>query len=184
MVWEQEVTVNLSRLLSGDPHAEGEVAASGQFMPDNALLGGEFELEAPLSFHLVVSAVGDGDYLLQGTVSGQVQMACRRCLKPLEVGWESEFIYSMQFSPAETKLDIRLDEDDDEVLVFGRPLVDFSILLAEVFSVDGPLTVAHPEGDPDCEDLASIYGQEQETISEEESPFAALKDFDVEPTEE
>lgn len=182
MVWEQEVTVNLSRLLRSDPFSDGEVEASGQFMPNIDLTKDDFELQEPLSFHLVVRAVGDGEFLLQGTVSGQVQMACGRCLKPLEVSWKSDLVYSMEFRPGQTELNIRVDENDDEVLMFGEPDVDFSVLLTEVFTVDRPLTVAHPKGDPDCEDLASIYGQE--IARGDESPFAALKDFDVESKEE
>ena len=184
MVWEQEVTVNLSRLLRSDPFSEGEVEASGQFMPDVDLSKDDIELQEPLSFHLVVRSVGDGEFLLQGTVSGQVLMPCGRCLKPLEVGWESDLVYSMEFRPGQAELNIQLDEDDDEVLIFGTPEVDFSVLLTEVFIVDRPLTVAHPKGDPDCEDLASIYRQDLEIASSDESPFAALKDFDVESKEE
>ncbi len=184
MVWEQEVTVNLSRLLRSDPFAEGEVEASGQFMPDVDPAKDDFEVLEPLSFHLSVRAVGDREFLLQGKVRGQAQMPCGRCLKPLEVSWESDLVYSMEFRPGQAELNIRLDEDDDEVLIFGTPEVDFSVLLTEVFIVDRPLTVAHPKGDPDCEDLASIYRQDLEIASSDDSPFAALKDFDVESKEE
>ncbi len=184
MVRGQDVTVNLSRLLRNDPHAEGEVEARGQFQPEVALYEDDFELSSPLDYHLVISAVGDDEYLLQGTVSGKVMMACRRCLKPVEVSWESELIYTMEFAPGTEELVLKLDEDDDEVLLFGRPEVDFAVLLTEVFTVDRPLTVAHPQGDPDCEDLASLYGQDHETAVDGGSPFASLKDLDLGSTEE
>ena len=184
MVRGQDVTVNLSRLLRNDPHSDAEVEARGQFTPDVGLYEDDFELNSPLEYHLVISAVGDDDFLLQGTVSGHVQMACRRCLKPIEVGWESELIYSMEFAPGTDELQLRLDEDDDEVLMFGLPEVDFAVLLTEVFTVDRPITVAHPEGDPDCEDLAVMYGQDQDTAVDGGSPFASLKDLDLGSTEE
>ncbi|SRR5690554_2427989 len=184
MVWKQDVILNLSRLLRNDPFADGQVEASGQFIPEASLVGDDFELEHPLDYHLEISSVGAGEYLLQGTVSGRALMPCRRCLKPVEVSWESELVYSMEYRPGVEGLTIRLDEDDDEVLVFGRPEVDFTVLLTEVFTVDRPLTAAHEPGDPECEDLAGTYGRDHEQADSDDSPFASLKDFDLESTEE
>lgn len=182
---KQDVLVNLSRLLRNDPHAAGEVEASGTYLPEVTQLEDDFEVQTPLEYHLVIRSVGDDEFLLTGTVGGQAIMPCRRCLKPLEVGWESDLMYSMEFVPSQAELNIRLDEDDDEVLEFGRPEVDFAVLLTDVFAVDRPITVAHPDGDPDCDDLAAIYGTDQEKAADDEtSPFASLKDFDIESTEE
>lgn len=183
MVSKQDVTVNLSRLLRNDPQSVGEVEASGQYLPEITQLADDFEVHKPLDYRLVIRSVGDDEYLLTGTVIGQALMPCRRCLKPLEVSWKSDLMYSMEFDPSQAELNIRLDEDDDEVLAFGRPEVDFAVLLTDVFAVDRPLTVAHPDGDPDCEDLTELYGIDQEA-AEQDSPFASLKDFDIESTEE
>ena len=184
MVSKQDVILNLSRLLRNDPFADGQVEASGQFMPDAALIGDDFVLEKPLDYHLEISSVGAGEFLLQGTVSGSAEMPCRRCLEPVEVSWESDLVYSLEYQPGAEELTIRLDEDDDEVLVFGRPEVDFTVLLTEVFTVDRPLTAAHEPGDPACEDLTGTYGRDHEHAGGDDSPFASLKDFDLESTEE
>jgi len=183
MVSKQDAVVNLSRLLRSDPHSLGEITSSGQYLPDASLQGDDFEVHKPLNYHLEIRSVGDGDFLLRGTVRGEVLMSCRRCLKPLEVGWKSELTYSMEYVPGPAELTARPDGDDDEVLMFGQPEVDFSVLLTDVFAVDRPLTVAHPDGDPDCEDLAAKYGWDEQPAAER-SPFESLKDFDVESTEE
>ncbi len=185
MVSKQDVIVNLSRLLRNDPHALGEVEASGHYLPEVVQLADDLEVQKPLDYRLVIRSVGDDEFLLTGTITGKALMPCRRCLKPLEVGWKSDLMYSMEFVPSVAELNIRLDENDDEVLEFGRPEVDFAVLLTDVFTVDRPITVAHPDGDPDCEDLAGKYGTDQETAAEDgASPFASLKDFDIESTEE
>src|SRR5690554_3539337 len=184
MVWKQDVILNLSSLFRNNVFLDGQVEASGQYMPKESLLGDDFELEQPLDYQLVISSVGDEEFLLQGKVSGLAVMPCRRCLKPVEVSWQSDLMYSMEYRPGTEELTIRLDEDDDEVLVFGRPEVDFTVLLTEVFTVDRPLTAAHEPGDPECEDLAGTYGTDHEHAGSDDSPFASLKDFDVESTEE
>lgn len=183
MAWKQDVTVNLSRLLRNDPHAEGEIEASGVFMPETGWSSGEWSLEEPLRFELNIRAVGGNEYLLTGRAEGTAITSCRRCLAPVAVDLRSDFMYSMEFEPGVDELTIRLDEDDDEVLVFGRPEVDFAVLIAEVVAVDLPLTVACPPGS-DCQDLAGTWGIDRGPEQDERSPFAALKDFDPESTKE
>ena len=82
MVSKQDAVVNLSRLLRSDPHSLGEITSSGQYLPDASLQGDDFEVHKPLNYHLEIRSVGDGDFLLRGTVRGEVLMSCR-CLKPL-----------------------------------------------------------------------------------------------------
>src|SRR5690625_3077353 len=186
MVSKQDVTVDLSRLLRNDPQSTGEVEASGRFVPPEPLPKGDYRLEQPLDYHLVIRSTGeDGELLLTGEVSGTVLMPCRRCLEPVEASWKSDLLYPLEFVPGTAELTMRLDDEDDEVLEFGQPEVDFAVFLTEVFLVEQPLTVAHPDGHPDCEDLVREYGQDAGQAEQaSESPFAVLKDFDVESTEE
>lgn len=187
MVSKQDVTVDLSRLLRNDPQSTGEVEAKGSFRPPEPLPKGDYTLEQPLDYHLVIRTTGeDGELLLTGNVSGTVQMPCRRCLEPVAVSWKSELLYSLEFVPGTAELTMRLDdEEDDEVLEFGQPEVDFAVFLTEVFLVDQPLTAAHPEGAPECEDLVREYGQDAGQARQDgESPFAVLKDFDVDSSAE
>src|SRR5690625_500411 len=187
MVSKQDVTVDLSRLLRNDPQSTGEVEASGRFVPPEPLPKGDYRLEQPLDYHLVIRSTGEeGELLLTGEVSGTVLMPCRRCLEPVEASWKSDLLYSLEFVPGTAELTMRLDdEESDELLEFGQPEVDFAVFLTEVFLVDQPLTAAHPEGHADCEDLVGAYGRDAGQAGQEgESPFAVLKDFDVDPSAE
>jgi uncharacterized protein len=183
MVSRHEVTLNLSRLLRNDPHAEGELDAEGEFLPDPQTYSAELKIEQPLHYRLSLRNMGAGDLLLTGHVEGQASMPCRRCLLPVNVESQSDLIYTMEYDPKQEELTLRVDEDDAEVLVFGRPEVDFALLLTEVFTVDLPLTVACPPG-VECQDLARLYGTDHEHANEETSPFAVLKDFDPESNKE
>lgn len=183
MVSRHEVTLNLSRLLRSDPHAEGELDAEGEFTPDPETYSAELQITQPLHYHLTLRNMGGGDLLLTGHVEGQVFMPCRRCLIPVAVESQSDLIYTMEYDPKGEELALRTDEDGTEVLVFSQPEVDFALLLTEVFTVDLPLTVACPEG-VECHDLTRIYGIDHEHANEESSPFAVLKDFDPESNEE
>jgi uncharacterized metal-binding protein YceD (DUF177 family) len=183
MVSRHEVTLNLSRLLRSDPHAEGELDAEGEFLPDPQTYPAELKIDQPLHYRLSLRNMGGGDLLLTGHVEGQVSMPCRRCLAPVTVESQSDLIYTMEYDPKQEELTLHTDEDDSEVLLFGRPEVDFALLLTEVFTVDLPLTVACPEG-VECQDLTRIYGIDHEHAAGERSPFAVLKDFDPESKKE
>ncbi len=178
MAQKQDATVNLARLLSNDPHAEGEVEAQGEFMPSPEWHSADYSIEQPLGYDIQVRAVGDYEFLLSGSVTGQAITPCRRCLKPVAVEGRSDFIYPMEYSRGVEELSIRRDEDDEEVLVFGQPQVDFAVLLAEVFSVDLPITAACADAN-ECQDLVAAYGTDQDNDRGERSAFASLKDLDL-----
>jgi uncharacterized protein len=184
MVSRHEVTLNLSRLLRSSPHAEGELDAEGEFLPDPALYSAELQITQPLHYHLTLRNMGGGDMLLTGHVEGQAIMPCRRCLTPVALESQSDLIYTMEYDPkSDELLTLRTDEDGAEILVFNQPEVDFALLLTEVFTVDLPLTVSCPEG-VECQDLTRLYGTDHEHANEEKSPFAVLKDFDPESNKE
>ena len=140
----------------------------------------EVSFEAPLEYHISVRSSGGDDFIVQGEVSGEAIMPCRRCLEGVTVPSRSTFLYPMKYRPAKPELEMVFDDEEDEVLMFGRPEVDFAEMITEIFSVDLPLAVEHPEGAL-CEPLAERYADE--TAGKTPSPFASLEDFDVESKE-
>ncbi len=184
MDFKQDVTVNLSRLLRSDPGTEDEIEAEGLFMPIGIDLPEDYRLEDPLSYRLTIRAVGGNEYFLDGRVSGLATTACRRCLAPVKVDVTSRLMYAMEYEPGKGELTLRSDEDNEDILVFSRPEVDFAPLLAEIYAVDLPLTAACGP-DVECHDLAAEFGQDEPIQSgEKDSPFASLKDFDPESMKE
>lgn len=179
--------LNLSSLLSHAPGADVEVSDEGLLAPNEDLLGAfGLTLLQPLSWELTVrSTGGDDDYLAQGSVTGVAEIECRRCLTASQAEASASFFVQMAYDPShDENLDLLENEDEDEILVFSEPTVDFAPLLTQLFALELPLTVLCKE---DCKGL-SIDGvnlnehpdhvppREQ---TEEESPFAVLKDLEL-----
>jgi uncharacterized metal-binding protein YceD (DUF177 family) len=172
--------LNLASLLRHDLTTGGEAEGQGEFMPDPAWHSDELTFSEPLEYDLNVRTAGGDDFILTGTVSGAVDLPCRRCLEPVRTESRSDFLYPMKYRPSKSGLEMVFDDQEDEVLVFGKPEVDFAEMLTEIFSVDLPLAVEHPEGVA-CERLSERYAERAETPTP--SPFASLEDFDVESKE-
>lgn len=190
MVSRQDATLNLAALLKGDADLGGEVSGDGLLMPSRELqeLDG-LRLAEPLEWQLSVRAIGgDDDLILTGEVSGSAQQECRRCLTEVETQLRTSLIYPMTFRPSRSKSELKLQENDeeDDVLVFGHPEVDFAPLLTQVFAIDLPLTALckeaclglsvdgvnlndHPEHRPEA----------AQADADRPSPFAALKDLEL-----
>lgn len=180
---EHDAVINLASLLRDVMGAGGEVEAEGSFVPLSKWHSDEVHFIDPLSYRLTVRAAGGDDFMVNGEVAGKVTMACRRCLEPVEVESESEFFYELRYRPGTEQLEMRYghegDGDEDEVLVFGKPEVDFAQMMTEIFSVDLPLVVEHPAG-AECEPLLERYAQRTEKKA---SPFSSLEGFDVDKKE-
>ncbi len=182
----QDAILNLASLLKQDPEAGGEVEGDGLLMPEDALLEADgLRLAEPLEWHLSVrSTGGDDDYLLMGDVLGTAVQECRRCLTDVATTLRTDLVYPMAYKAGSGNLTLKESEDEDDVLIFGKPEVDFATLLTQIFAIDLPLTVLCKE---DCKGL-SIDGvnlndhPEHEAavrVEQPESPFAALKDLDL-----
>lgn len=185
----QEVTLNLASLLKRDVTAGDEVEASGQLMPPQELLDADgLRLEEPLSWELSVRATGEDEFLLMGSVEGVAIQECRRCLTDVETEIYADLIYPMAYRPGKGKLElVEVGEDDEELLVFGKPEVDFAELLTQVAAIDMPLTAlcqaackglsldgVNLNEHPDHEDR-----EERANDPVQSSPFAVLKDLDL-----
>lgn len=186
MAPRHDATLNLSRLLNHAPGGVSDVVAEGLLEPDEALLEADgLRLAEPLRWSLRVSGSGgDDDLLVEGEVAGVSLIECRRCLTDVPTEVRSGFIYPAAYRPGE--VDLELDEgegDEDDVLVFGKPEVDFAPLLTQLFAIDQPLTVLCKE---DCRGL-SIDGvnlnehpdHQPREAPRKASPFAELEDLDL-----
>ncbi|MEX2541735.1 MAG: YceD family protein [Trueperaceae bacterium] len=180
MSTREGATLNLASLLRQDLSTGGEVEATGEFMPDPAWHSDEVGYKQPLRYDLSVRTAGGDDFILTGSVTGEVIMPCRHCLEGVQLPSRSDFLYPMKYRPGKKGLEMVFDEEEDEVLVFGRPEVDFAEMITEIFSVDLPLAVECPEG-VSCERLSEQYAER--AVNAPASPFAALEDFDVESKE-
>lgn len=204
MVSRHDATLNLSRLLSHAPGDEPEVEGGGALTPSDeraSQLG--LRLAGPLSWHVVVrSTGGDDDFIAEGEVSGTAVMECRRCLKDVETSVTSSFLYPMVYEPATDAslslieaplagevddIDV-LDDAGEDRLAFGRPEVDFTPLLLQVFAIDLPLTVLCKEtcrglslDGVDLNEFPDHVPEDTGPGQDEDapSPFAVLKDLDL-----
>ncbi len=197
--------MNLSSLLAHGPGAPTEVEGEGLLQPSEEQLRDDgLRLAGPLAWRVVVRNMGgDDDFIAEGEVSGAAVLECRRCLKDVETPVTATFLYPMVYEPrkegslalieapvTEEADDVgALDDAGEDRLTFGRPDVDFAPLLRQVFAIDLPLTVVCSES---CRGL-SIDGvdlnefpdhvpegaEEERADDEASSPFAVLKDIDL-----
>lgn len=188
---QQDVTLNLASLLGfrGD-----DLVVEGVWQPDVERLEPlDLDVSEPLTWRIRIQRIsGDEDvYLFDAKVSGVARMACRRCLTDVDVPVSTSLLYTLHYEPSSNPQPgaVFLREvDEEDVLVFQRPEVDFGDLLLEMLAVELPLTVLCRE---DCKGL-SLDGinlnehpeaAEQDAQDNEsdanESPFAVLRDLDV-----
>lgn len=183
----QVADLNLSSLLSHAPGADVEVMAEGSLLPDAELLA-DFgvDLLEPLAWEITVrSTGGDDDYIVEGQVEGVAEIECRRCLTSTPAEAMGSFVLQMAYDPSqEDDLTLLETEDEDDLLVFSQPTVDFAPFLVQLFALELPLTVLCKES---CKGL-SLDGvnlndfpdhQAPGPEAEEASPFAVLKDLDL-----
>jgi uncharacterized protein len=187
MISRPYATLNLASLLKRSPLEGDEVAGEGLLEPSSELLlRSGVKVAAPLEWRLAVRATGgEEEFLLEGEVAGTAVLECRRCLSEVETEIETAFLYPMVYRPGAKGLVLRErdDEDSEEVLVFGQPEVDFADVLVEMFALDLPLTVLCRA---ECKGLSSEGinlnehpEAEKIEVRKQDSPFSALKDFEV-----
>jgi uncharacterized protein len=187
----QDATLNLAQLLKHDPDLDDEVEGSGLLLPSAELQAADgIRLEAPLRWHLTVRATGGADDLIvTGEVAGEVVQECRRCLVDVRTHLQAELLYPMVFRPgrqqhASNVLSLQEREDDDDVLVFTQPEVDFASLLTQALAIELPLTVLCKE---DCKGLSldgvnlNDHPEHAQNAPQDDlpSPFSVLKDFEL-----
>ncbi len=181
-----QAVLNLASLINHDASLY-EVEDQGLLAPEVALLeADDLSLAEPLNWHIIVrSTGGDDDFILEGNVKGKALMDCRRCLDGVAVEASSSFVYPMMYKAGIESLQLREDDtEEDDVLVFGRPNVDFAELITQLFAIELPLTALCRE---DCRGLSADgvnLNEHPELIpevksEEKPSPFSALKDIEL-----
>jgi uncharacterized protein len=189
MVARRDAQLNLTSLLRQAPGSDDEVVGEGLLDPTPDLLEADgLRLAAPVSWSLTVSRMGgdDDDFLVQGEVAGDVVLECRRCLTDVAVPVETSFLYPMVYRPSdEVVLALSEEADEEDLLVFGQPVVDFAPMLLQVLAIDVPITALCRE---DCKGLSldgvnlnehPEHAAASAARTEPDSPFAALKDLDL-----
>jgi uncharacterized protein len=192
---QQDVILNLASLLGfrGD-----DLVVEGVWQPELERLEPlELDLPEPLTWRIRIQRVsGDEDmYLFDAYVAGKARTACRRCLTDVDVLVSTSLLYTLHYEPSSNPLPgavfLREGENEEDVLVFQRPEVDFGDLFLEMLAVELPITVLCRE---DCKGL-SLEGvnlnehpeaaqqddqaEDEATKDVNESPFAVLRDLDV-----
>lgn len=190
MLARPEAQLNLSAILRQSPGSDDEVAEEGLLEAPAALLEADgLTLQGPLSYELSVRRTGgdDDDFFLEGHAEGVALLECRRCLTEVATPVSCGFFYPMRFVPShDGPLELAEDEDvDDDLLIFGDSVVDFSALLLQLVAIELPLTALCRE---DCKGL-SIDGVNlnehpdhvapEAPKAEVESPFKALESLDL-----
>jgi uncharacterized protein len=187
MVARRDATLNLAALLRRAPGSVDDLRAEGELVPSDELLEADaLRLDGPLSWSLhVTNTGGEDDFVVVGEVSGTALLECRRCLTDVPTRVESSFVYPMVHRPAGAgPLEMIEDDEQEELLVFGKPEVDFAPFLTQLFAIDLPLTVLCRETcrglSVDGVDLNLHPDHEAEGEGgERRSPFDALKDIEL-----
>ena len=190
-------SLNVSKILrhGGDVSNAGELSGLTltTFHPDGSSETNAIPIQGTVQWRAVISHVGTDEYWLAGRVQAKAILECARCLervvKPIEARLEGLMRYKSSVSTPR-----RIIEDDgEEIIVFGDPSIDLSALLAEAFTLETPEIVLHS---PDCKGLCVQCGANLNQLAvgtcavaspscpqlvtkklEVESPFAGLKDL-------
>jgi uncharacterized protein len=189
MVSQSDATLNLARLLRHSPDSPDEVTGYGQLAAEAGQLEKlGLQLDGPLIWRLVVRNTGGGEdnFLVDGDVEGTALLDCGRCLQSVPAKIASDFLYPMSFLPGTEQLtlaEIGDGKEDEELLFFGQPEVDFGPMLVQLFAIDLPLTALCKES---CKGLSldGVNLNDHPEIVEELRPsgssaFAVLKDLDL-----
>ena len=161
---------------------------SGVFMPEALHTGPDaYRFEEPLSWSVLVSNTG-GALLVSGTVSGQGQTDCSRCLEPIEVPISGEVEGYFLLEDAEAEFEEGAEEEFD---VLGEDdTIDLAALLEAAILVDLPLQPLCKSDCsglcPDCGanlnegacDCASRRAREDAAAGAAQNPFAKLRELE------
>ena len=143
-------SINLARLLreGGTAEASGEI--EGQIKAEEVLV----ELDGKALWKVSVTSVGDDELWLSGEIAGNALLECRRCLEPTSTPVRAHFQNLLRYQPGAEGLQI-VEEDEEEIFVFGNPNLDLSPFLSEAFLLEVPYTTLCKE---DCQGLCPVCG--------------------------
>jgi uncharacterized protein len=151
--------LNVSKII----HSGGDVSGSGELErlelvtpnPDGSQTRTAIPLEGKAQWRAVVSHVGADEYWLAGRIKANALLECARCLEPVVKPVEARLESLLQYNPRVQHPRREVQDDGEEIIVFGDPSLDLSALLAEAFSMELPQVVLHS---PDCKGLCVACG--------------------------
>jgi uncharacterized protein len=159
---------------------EGSVLVEAQVPADDALWqGSDIRWDGPVDVRLRASYAGSGEVVVRGTVKGQLEQECRRCLRPVRERFDDELTLvfvsgatgedtdegdAFVFDPVGGSLDLS-EAVREEVLLAMNPYV---VCDPECRGLcprcgknlnEGPCDCAEEEGDPRWETLRALKGR-------------------------
>jgi uncharacterized protein len=151
--------LNVSKII----HNGGDVSASGELEglelvtpnPDGSRTHTPIALEGNAKWRAVVSHVGADEYWLAGRIQANAVLECARCLEPVVKPVEAKLESLLRYNPKVQHPRREVQEDGEEIIVFGDPSLNLNALFAEAFSMEIPEVVLHS---PDCKGLCLACG--------------------------
>ena len=134
-------------------------------------------LDADLQVRILVEK--SGRYVgVDCDIEGDVTVECDRCLEPLEMPIDAQVRLSVKFGEeevseigSENEREVIFVKEDDAELDMSQIIYDYACLAL-------PMQRVHEEGGCNPETMKYYgVGETPETVEEESSPFAALKDL-------
>ncbi|RDI95607.1 DUF177 domain-containing protein [Meiothermus sp. QL-1] len=152
-------SINLSRLLreGGTASAQGEITEAILVEQER------IPLHTPARWRVSVTRLEREQgqaFWLSGEVAGYALMECRRCLAPTPTPVRAHFQYLLRYV-AGLAHPVVVEEDEEDVLLFGHPNLDLSLFLSEAFALELPYTVLCRE---DCKGLCPVCGANRNEV--------------------
>lgn len=145
--------INLSQLM----REGGSTSAQDEIWDYIALPGERIPLEGKAIWKVTVTRLeGEGgvEFWLSGEIAGSALMECRRCLTPTPTPIRAHFQYLLRYQPGLPHPEV-IEEDQEEILLFGHPDLDLEPLLSEAIALELPFTALCKE---DCKGLCPVCG--------------------------
>ncbi|GIW26535.1 DUF177 domain-containing protein [Meiothermus sp.] len=152
-------SINLSRLL----REGGSTDARGEILEYIALPNERIPLEGSAVWKVGVTRVeGEGglELWLSGEIAGLALLECRRCLTPTPTPVRAHFQYMLRYQAGLSHLET-IEENEEEILLFGHPDLDLEPLLSEAFALELPYTALCKE---DCKGLCPVCGANRNEV--------------------
>lgn len=153
-------SINIARILreGGSTEARGEIEGSIDLENTRIPLAGKALWKAAI---IGVGGEGEGnDFWLSGEIAGNAVMECRRCLTPTPTPVRAHFQHLLRYQPGLNHLEL-IEEDEEEIFVFGSPELDLSPFLSEAFALEMPITTLCRE---DCKGLCPVCGANRNEV--------------------
>ncbi|MGK0619841.1 DUF177 domain-containing protein [Meiothermus cerbereus] len=145
--------INLAQLM----REGGSTSARDEIQDYIALHDERIPLQGKALWKATVTRIeGEGglEFWLSGEIAGNAIMECRRCLTPTPTPVRAHFQYLLRYQLGLQHPEA-IEEDEEEILLFGHPDLDLEPILSEAFALELPYTTLCKE---DCKGLCPVCG--------------------------